>query len=70
MGFLLPQNSAPSAPPPAPPVPTIENTAAKNQDYQAKLAQRKGRAASILAGGDKQSALNAPTTAAKALLGS
>lgn len=61
MSFLMP--SAPAvAPPPAPP--TIEDTAAKEQEQADRLRRRKGRAAAIL---DKAGTV--PQTASKQLLG-
>lgn len=48
-----------------PPPPAIEDTDAKDQDYQDALRRRRGRAASVLTQRDQA----APVTASKSLLG-
>lgn len=61
MGFMRPKISQPKAPPP----PVIEDTAAQEQEYKDQLRRRKGRASSILTGGNA----GTPATASKTLLG-
>lgn len=63
MGFLRPKTPKMAEPPPPP---VIEDTDAKNQDYQDALRKRRGRAASILTSREG----GQPVTAAKTLLGS
>jgi hypothetical protein len=62
MSFLRPKTPAQT---PAPSPPAIEDTAAKQQEYQDMLRQRRGRASAIL----RQQGEAAPLTAAKQLLG-
>ena len=61
MGFMRPKISTP--PPPIPPV--VEDTEGAKQDYQDRMRNRRGRAASVLFRAGQQE----PQTAAKALLG-
>lgn len=67
MSFLVGSSHAPNLPPPQPaPIPPTIDEAAKNQSNQAMLRQRRGAAATVLAGNNPAAP---PQTAVTRLLG-